>query len=170
MFGIKLLKNHSPILLLLFTVINANNIEIWMKGGEHGSVYINPELEIRNTTSSQINTKKIKIRYYFFEPGYSSKDFKADVWYDDAPGGTPQILCYDIMPPLETDAKKANMYCEVTFPYGGILYRKGIISLEFAIFHKKFKSYSFNEADDWSYIKSPYFYSFNPYILAQVSH
>lgn len=79
-----------------------------------------PIMRITNRTSMPIETKNLKVRYY--NSGYKQYLPIADVWYDDAPGGTPQASCYHMPVEILNGYANANRYCEVTFPYGGTLH------------------------------------------------
>lgn len=112
-----------------------------------GNGYIlNPSISISNYYHNPVDTKSMKVVYYFHS-NQPASSYTAEMWYDNAPGGTPQVACKDLAAPLYNRTKMANKYCEVTFPYGGDLSYMGGMKIDFGIWN----GYYHSQAYDWSW-------------------
>lgn len=105
-----------------------------------------PIIRVTNESQSPNSVKDLTVRYYIYSTVGAASTYTADMWYHSAPS-TPSVNCYDMEVPLHNRTDMANMYCDVTFPYGGYVNGSSGFDLDYGLWNGSYQS----QGSDWSW-------------------
>ncbi len=139
--------------LLLCSFTGLAQVTIYSHKNVADPCWIDPCIQIVNSSPDQINLKNYTIDYYFYNTRYPLSYYKnawsPKLWYYSG-GNTAYISIHTYDPPYELGDKKANFRVRISFSGDEILNAGENEELEVAVVSRTWNNQ--DQTNDWSYI------------------